>query len=96
MSAAAWCRRHCGLPCAPATEPDDEAEDVDENGPAASIKYSAKNNLAVAYIASAYGKIYLRNAGFWSTLKMDLTPFAPAVEVDSIDIMLMRFAYMFF
>ena len=69
---------------APAVASDDETEDADDNGPTASLKYSAKNNLVVAYIASADGKIYLRNAGFWSTLKMDLTPFGPAVEVDAI------------
>jgi hypothetical protein len=65
---------------------DDETEDADDNGPAATLRYSAKNNLVVAYIASADGSIYLRNAGFWSTLKMDLAPFGPAVEVDAIDI----------
>jgi 5-methylcytosine-specific restriction protein B len=73
-------------PPAAAAAADDETEDADDNGPAASLKYSAKNNLVVAYIASADGKIYLRNAGFWSTLKMDLAPFGPAVEVDAIDI----------
>jgi hypothetical protein len=75
-------------PAAPAAAAvtDDETEEADDNGPAASLKYSAKNNLVVAYIASADGKIYLRNAGFWSTLKMDLAPFGPAVEVDAIDI----------
>ena len=71
---------------AAAAASDDETENGDDNGPAASLKYSAKNNLVVAYIASADGKIYLRNAGFWSTLKMDLAPFGPAVEVDAIDI----------
>lgn len=73
-------------PAAAAAVSDDETEDADDNGPAASLKYSAKNNLVVAYIASADGKIYLRNAGFWSTLKMELAPFGPAVEVDAIDI----------
>ena len=71
---------------AAAAASDDETENGDDNGPAASLKYSAKNNLVVAYIASADGKIYLRTAGFWSTLKMDLAPFGPAVEVDAIDI----------
>lgn len=71
---------------APAAESDDETEDADDSGTAVSIKYSAKNNLVVAYIAAADGKIYLRNAKFWSTLKIDLTAFAPAVEVDAIDV----------
>lgn len=73
-------------PAAAAAVSDDETEDADDNGPAATLRYSAKNNLVVAYIASADGSIYLRNAGFWSTLKMDLAPFGPAVEVDAIDI----------
>ncbi|HEY4808719.1 MAG TPA: hypothetical protein VIH81_13400 [Roseiarcus sp.] len=66
------------------SEGDDE-EDAGESSPPASMKYSARNNLVVVYIA-ADGKVYLRNAGFWSSLKMDLTPFAPAVEVDAIDV----------
>ena len=73
-------------PAAAAAVSDDEAEDAGDKDPAASLKYSAKNNLVVAYITSIDGKIYLRNAGFWSTLKMDLAPFGPAVEVDAIDI----------
>lgn len=71
---------------APAADPDDEAEDDAEGGTAASIKYSAKNNLVASYIAAADGKIYLRNASFWSTLNIDLAAFAPAIEVDSIDV----------
>jgi 5-methylcytosine-specific restriction enzyme B len=61
----------------------EEDEDAGESSTAAQMKYSARNNLAVVYIA-ADGKVYLRNAGFWASLKMDLTPFAPAVEVDAI------------
>lgn len=66
------------------TDDDSDDENADDNGAVASIKYSAKNNLAVAYIAAANGKVYLRNAGFWSTLKMDMAAFAPAIEVDAI------------
>lgn len=87
LGAAAKAGPAAPAPAAPAAaESDDDSEEGEDGGTVASIKYSAKNNLVVAYIAAADGKIYLRNAGFWSTLKIELSAFAPAVEVDSIDV----------
>jgi hypothetical protein len=63
-------------------ETSEDSEDAAE-APAAAMRYSRRNNLAVAYVATD-GKIYLRNAGFWNSLNIDRTPFAPAVDVDEI------------
>jgi 5-methylcytosine-specific restriction enzyme B len=65
--------------------PEETSEDSEDAGeaPAAAMRYSRRNNLAVTYVATD-GKIYLRNAGFWNSLNIDRTPFAPAVDVDEI------------
>jgi 5-methylcytosine-specific restriction enzyme B len=47
------------------------------------IKYSARNNLVPIYIARD-GRIWLRNAGFWNSLDLDLTPFGPSTEPDEV------------
>lgn len=61
-------------------EDPDSAEDAAEDG---AIRYSARNNLAATYIA-ADGRLYLRNAGFWNTLKFDLSTVGPGVIPDEI------------
>ncbi|WP_161897796.1 McrB family protein [Pseudomonas yangonensis] len=48
-----------------------------------SIKYSARNNVATIYLASD-GRLWLRNAKFWDSLNLDLTPFGPSTEPDEI------------
>jgi 5-methylcytosine-specific restriction protein B len=58
----------------------DEDEPDDNNS---QIKYSNRNNLVPIYIAGD-GRIYLRNAKFWDSLAIDLTPFGPGIEVDKI------------
>lgn len=55
----------------------------EEEGEGAQIKYSARNNLVPVYIARD-GHLWLRNAGFWDSLNIDLTPFGPATEPDEI------------
>jgi 5-methylcytosine-specific restriction protein B len=55
----------------------------EEEGEGAAIKYSARNNLVPIYLARD-GKLWLRNAGFWNSLNIDLTPFGPATEPDEI------------
>ncbi len=47
------------------------------------IPYNAKNNNVAVYMASD-GKLYLRNKGFWETLRFDLDTIRPEVEADSI------------
>lgn len=59
------------------------AEDEDTDGGNGDLEYSARNNLAVAYLAQD-GKLYFRNKGFWSSLKFDLSTVAPAVEIENI------------
>jgi 5-methylcytosine-specific restriction protein B len=61
----------------------DATADDEEGEGAAAIKYSARNNLVPIYIAGD-GRIRLRNAGFWNSLAIDLTPFGPAAEPDEI------------
>lgn len=70
-------------------EPDDLSSDnanEDESASEladASIKYSARNNLVPVYIARD-GRLWLRNAQFWNSLSIDMTPFGPATEPDEI------------
>lgn len=61
------------------------SDDSDEfSGPLDSpIKYSARNNLVALYLASD-GCLWLRNAQFWDSLNLDLTPFGPSIEPDEI------------
>jgi hypothetical protein len=59
------------------------AGEGEEEGEGAAIKYSARNNLVPIYLARD-GKLWLRNAGFWNSLNIDLTPFGPATEPDEI------------
>ncbi|AFD28109.1 McrB family protein [Deinococcus gobiensis] len=47
------------------------------------LTYSNRNNLVAIYLNSD-GLLYLRNKGFWDTLKMDLSIAAPAVVVDRV------------
>jgi len=58
----------------------DTDEDDDEE---VAIKYAARNNNIPIYIARD-GRLWLRNAGFWNSLNIDLTPFGPATEPDEI------------
>lgn len=64
-------------------EPGLFAGDGDEESEGAAIKYSARNNLVPIYLARD-GKLWLRNAGFWNSLNIDLAPFEPATEPDEI------------
>jgi 5-methylcytosine-specific restriction protein B len=66
-----------GEPALPG-EGEEEGDDT-----ATAIKYSARNNLVPVYIARD-GRIWLRNAGFWNSLSMDLVPFGPSAEPDEI------------
>lgn len=67
--------------------PENSEEEAGEDATSGSIPYSARNNLVVIYIAGD-GRIYLRNARFWESLKIELTPFAPAAEIDGIAVAL--------
>jgi 5-methylcytosine-specific restriction enzyme B len=58
-----------------------EGEDEDDAGTA--IKYSARNNLVPVYLARD-GHLWLRNAKFWNSLNIDLSPFGPSTEPDEI------------
>jgi 5-methylcytosine-specific restriction enzyme B len=64
----------------PAAESGDE--EIIET-PGAVIKYSPRNNLVPIYVARD-GLLWLRNAQFWNSLDIDLTPFGPATEPDEI------------
>jgi hypothetical protein len=57
-----------------------EEEEAEVTG---ELDYSARNNLVVTYLAQD-GNLYLRNKGFWSSLKFDLSTVGPAVTVDGI------------
>jgi len=57
-------------------------EDEDEAGDS-EFKYSHRNNLVPIYLA-ADGRLWLRNSGFWNSLKIDLSPFGPAIDPDEI------------
>lgn len=48
------------------------------------IAYSHRNNLVVAYLAAADGRMYFRNKQFWDSLKFDLATVGPAVPVDEV------------
>ncbi len=65
-----------------ALESQSEADDGSE-APGSAIKYSARNNVVPVYLASD-GRLWLRNAKFWDSLKFDLTPFGPFTEPDEI------------
>jgi len=67
-------------------EPSGDIEEPTEL-PGTSIKYSKRNNLAVIYLARD-GHLWLRNAGFWSSLAFDLGPFGPSIEPDEIAVAL--------
>ena len=47
------------------------------------IKYATRNNNVPIYLARD-GHLWLRNAQFWDSLSIDLTPFGPAIEPDQI------------
>jgi MoxR-like ATPase len=51
--------------------------------PGSAIKYSDRNNLVPVYLAGD-GRLWLRNARFWDSLKFDLSPFGPSTEPDEI------------
>jgi 5-methylcytosine-specific restriction enzyme B len=61
------------------------AADENEAEGSSELVYSARNNLAVAYLAQD-GKLYFRNKGFWSSLKFDLSTVGPAVPVDGVTV----------
>ncbi|WP_199136038.1 McrB family protein [Delftia sp. ASV31] len=65
-----------------ALESQGEAEDSSES-PGSAIKYSARNNLVPVYLAGD-GRLWLRNAKFWDSLKFELSPFGPSTEPDEI------------
>lgn len=47
------------------------------------MKYSDRNNLVPVYLARD-GRLWLRNAQFWDTLNIDLSPFGPGIVPDEI------------
>ncbi|MBV6808701.1 hypothetical protein KWH19_02390 [Xanthomonas campestris pv. pennamericanum] len=62
----------------------ESASGSDDAEPAeAGIKYSSKNNLVPIYLA-ADGRLWLRNAKFWSSLNIDMSSFGPATEPDEV------------
>jgi MoxR-like ATPase len=65
--------------------PGAEADASDSSG--SEIKYSDRNNLVPVYIAQD-GNLWLRNSGFWNSLKFDLTAFGPSAEPDEIAVAL--------
>lgn len=87
MKALGAAAKKSGKAAAPSPAPLLGEEDAGEEGASGAIPYSDRNNLAVVYVA-ADGRIYLRNARFWDSLKFDLTPFGPAVAIDQIAVAL--------
>lgn len=64
-----------------------DEDEAGEDAPAeqgGGIAYSHRNNLAVAYLAAADGRMYFRNKQFWDSLKFDLATVGPGVRVDEI------------
>ncbi|MEP9321503.1 hypothetical protein ABKS89_30450 [Pseudomonas sp. LABIM340] len=51
--------------------------------PGGLTKNSDRNNVVALYLASD-GRLWMRNAQFWDSLKIDLTPFGPSTEPDEI------------
>lgn len=70
---------------------DEEVEEVEEEidapgkpeKPEKPFKYSDSNNVVSIYLAEG-GRLWMRNSGFWNSMKFDLTPFGPGVEPDEI------------
>jgi hypothetical protein len=63
-----------------AAYPDDDGSDASATG---DLAYSFRNNLVATYLAHD-GRIYLRNKGFWDSLRIDLPLFGPGMEVDQM------------
>ncbi|MBN7137634.1 hypothetical protein A7A76_23325 [Lysobacter enzymogenes] len=64
-----------------------ETTDTLEDNSDITIKYNNRNHLVAVYLA-ADGRLWLRNAGFWGSLKFDLSPFGPGVEPDQVAVAL--------
>ncbi|NWE26814.1 McrB family protein [Pseudomonas gingeri] len=47
------------------------------------FKYSDRNNVVAIYLAKD-GRLWLRNAKFWNSLDIDMSPFGPSIEPDEI------------
>lgn len=78
-SAGATARAAAAAPAPPGGEDSEEPEGT----AGTAIRYSARNNLVATYIASD-GRLYFRNAGFWDSLKFDLSTVGPGVIPDRI------------
>jgi len=64
----------------------------DDNGPVAEtaeqqLKCAARNNNTSVYLA-ADGKLYMRNKGFWESLRIDLSGVGPSIDVDKVSVAL--------
>lgn len=65
---------------------DDEVEE-ESNEPERTFKYNHSNHVVAVYLAGD-GRLWMRNSGFWNSLKFDLSPFGPGVEPDEIAVAL--------
>lgn len=65
---------------------EDENEE-DSNEAEKTFKYNHSNHVVAVYLAGD-GRLWMRNSGFWNSLKFDLSPFGPGVEPDEIAVAL--------
>lgn len=66
----------------PGSSVESDEEPASEAAPN-TLKYSDRNNLVPIYLARD-GRLWLRNAQFWDSLDIDLSPFGPSTEPDEI------------
>ncbi|MBB3857680.1 MoxR-like ATPase [Xanthomonas arboricola] len=62
---------------------ENSASTEEYESPESGIRYSARNNLVPIYLAGD-GRLWLRNAKFWDSLNIDMSPYGPATVPDEI------------
>lgn len=70
----------------PDNKTDDEIEE-ESNESERAFKYNDSNHVVAVYLGGD-GRLWMRNSGFWNSLKFDLSPFGPGVEPDEIAVAL--------
>lgn len=70
----------------PNNKTDDEIEE-ESNESERAFKYNHSNHVVAVYLGGD-GRLWMRNSGFWNSLKFDLSPFGPGVEPDEIAVAL--------
>lgn len=70
----------------PDNKTDDEIEE-ESNESERTFKYNHSNHVVAVYLGGD-GRLWMRNSGFWNSLKFDLSPFGPGVEPDEIAVAL--------